>query len=208
VKLPAAALERGYERSAEFLGRLWSENRDVPVTEHVRAILEGAEAGLADRLPAAAREGLVEAYARPALVVPPAVDPGARPALQALRNRGLALAVVSNTMRTPGRVLRQILAHHGVLDCFAQTTFSDEVGVRKPAAEIFALTLAALGSAAGEGVHVGDDPVLDVLGARAAGMRAIQVTAHPSGSRRGERPDVAIRRLAELPAALAALEGG
>jgi len=54
-------------------------------------------------------------------------------------------------------------------------------------------------------VHVGDDPILDVQGARAAGMRVIQVT--PSVRALGaQRPDLAISRLAELPEAIEQLE--
>src|SRR4030065_197831 len=59
--------------------------------------------------------------------------------------RGIVLAVVSNTMRTPGVALRKILEGHGLLASFTHLTFSDEVGVRKPAAEIFRLTLDKLG---------------------------------------------------------------
>jgi FMN phosphatase YigB (HAD superfamily) len=52
-------------------------------------------------------------------------------------------------------------------------------------------------------VHVGDDPILDVQGAQAAGMRVIQVT---SSRTRGPRPDLTISRLAELPEAIERLE--
>ena len=48
-------------------------------------------------------------------------------------------------MRTPGTTLRQLLGQFGLLDSFAHLTFSDEVGVRKPAPEIFAMTLRAMG---------------------------------------------------------------
>jgi putative hydrolase of the HAD superfamily len=113
--------------------------------------------------------------------------------------------VVSNTMRTPGTVLRRVLEGQGVLGCFSELTFSDEVGVRKPAAEIFRLTLEKLGVNAAEAVHVGDDPVLDVAGARGAGLRVIQVV---SGDRAPAEtpPDLTVRGLGELPEAIAWLE--
>jgi len=78
------------------------------------------------------------------------------------------------------------------------------VGIRKPAPEIFALTLRAIGADAATAVHVGDDPVLDVQGAQAAGMRVIQVTS--SSRRNSVRPDLTISRLADLPAAIGRLE--
>ena len=183
---------------------MWSKNKDVPVADHVRAILAALDARLPERVDADLLEALVDAYARPALLVPPELDPGARPALEALAARGLGLAVVSNTMRTPGATLKKLLERHGLLRLFRHATFSDEVGVRKPDPEIFALTLRTLGCDAAGAVHVGDDRVLDVRGARAAGMRVIQVTGTPADSG-PESPDAAIRTLAELPAAVAAL---
>jgi putative hydrolase of the HAD superfamily len=205
LRVSPKALARGYDFSARELAWIWSENRDVPVERHVLAILEGTEAGLSARVSADTLGILVEAYASPALLVPPPPDEGARAALEGLAGRGLALAVVSNTMRTPGVTLRKILDGHGLLRPFTHLTFSDEVGVRKPAAEIFHLTLRRLGVDPAEAVHVGDDGVLDVKGARRAGMRAIQVT--PDGAPRGpEAPDIVITGLAELPAAIAKLE--
>ncbi len=206
VTVPAAALDRAYEASGAHLGRLWSRNRDVPVQEHIRAILAGVDAGLPARVAPDVVAALVEAYSRPVLMVPPAVDDGARTALQTLRARGYAVALVSNTMRTPGVMLRRLLEHFGLLDCFTHTTFSDEVGVRKPDPEIFALTLRALGSDAASAVHVGDDAILDVQGARAAGMRVIQVTNASLKALGAQRPDAVIPSLAGLAEAVARLD--
>jgi putative hydrolase of the HAD superfamily len=199
-----SALDRAYEESGVYLGRVWSTHRDVPVVEHVRALLAAVDPGLPRRVPPALLGALVDAYARPILLLPPAVDDGALAALEALKGAGYRLALVSNIMRTPGAILRELLGRFRLLGYFEQTTFSDEVGIRKPAAEIFALTLRALGGHAASAVHVGDDPVLDVQGAQAAGMRVIQVT---SSSRRSlPTPDLTISRLAELPAAIDRLD--
>ena len=200
------ALGRGYEISGRELAWVWSENRDVPVLRHVTSLLEGAEAGLSARVAPDVLDALIEAYARPALLVPPRVDEDAGAALRTLAEAGLRLAVVSNTMRTPGAALRKILDAHGLLTAFTHLTFSDEVGVRKPAAEIFHLTLQRLGVEAREAVHVGDDATLDVLGARNAGLRVIQVV---SGDRAPgpHAPDLVIENLRDLPRAIAALEG-
>ncbi len=203
LRVSARALLRGYEASGRELGRVWARNQDVPVARHVTSLLEGAESGLSARVSPGTLEALVEAYARPALLVPPRADEGAVDGLGRLVARGIVLAVVSNTMRTPGVTLRKILEGHGLLAPFAHLTFSDEVGVRKPAAEIFRLTLDRLGVPAAEAVHVGDDPVLDVQGARNAGLRVIQVVA---AGREPAAPDLAIAGLGELPEALGRLE--
>jgi len=206
VKVSAAALDRAYDQSAGTLGRVWARNRDVGVTEHVRAILEKLDTRLPARMPTDVMTALIDAYSRPILLVPPTVDGGARVALERLRAQGLTLAVISNTMRTPGRVLRQLLDRHGLLAAFAHATFSDEVGVRKPNPEIFALTLRALGVESAAAVHVGDDAVLDVLGARNAGLRVIQVTSRADITREVQRPDAVISNLAGLPEAVLQLE--
>lgn len=207
ARVSARDLDRAYEASGAVLREVWMRHRDLPVAEHVAAILEALGAGLAARLPAEARQALAHAYARPALLAPPVVAAGAAEALRALAARGLTLCVVSNAMRTPGATLRELLRRHGLLDHFAHTTFSDEVGVRKPDPAIFRLTLDAVGARPDEAVHVGDDPVLDVVGARAAGLRVIQLVdpgAPPAG---GPIPDVAIAGLAGVPDAVAQLAG-
>jgi HAD superfamily hydrolase (TIGR01509 family) len=207
ITVTVPVLERAYDASGSYLGRLWQANRDVPVAEHVTAILRLADPALPGRVSADVMGALVDAYARPILLVPPAVDAGAGEALRALRAQGYVLAVVSNTMRTPGTTLRKLLDHFGLMEYFTHATFSDEVLVRKPDPEIFALTLRALGCDPSESVHVGDDAVLDVEGARAAGMRAIQVTSASLKALGARRPDAAIVSLAALPAAVADLGG-
>ncbi len=204
VRISRRALARGYEASGRELSWVWGQNRDVPVLRHVTSLLEGARAGLSARLSRATLDELIEAYGRPALLAPPRAAPGAREALVALGKRGLALAVVSNTMRTPGAVLRQMLAAVDLLAPFSHLTFSDEVGVRKPGVEIFELTLRQIGVSAGSAVHVGDDPVLDVLGARNAGLRVVHVTSAPATQ--GPAADAVIEGLGALPDAIAALE--
>jgi putative hydrolase of the HAD superfamily len=200
----SSKLDRAYEESAGYLGRIWSTHRDVPAVDHVRAILAAVDPGLPRRVPPALLTALVDAYARPILLLPPAVDDGALATLETLKGAGYKLALVSNIMRTPGATLRELLGRFRLLGYFEQTTFSDEVGIRKPAPEIFALTLRAIGGDAATAVHVGDDPVLDVQGAQAAGMRVIQVTS--SSRWNSVRPDLTISRLADLPAAIVRLE--
>ncbi|MFI5293180.1 MAG: HAD-IA family hydrolase, partial [Candidatus Limnocylindrales bacterium] len=114
------------------------------------------------------------------------------------RGNAMADGGMSATLRDLGRF--------GLLDSFAHLTFSDEVGVRKPAPEIFAMTLRALGVPPAEAVHVGDDPVLDVHGARAAGLRCVQVTTASLKALGAQRPDAVVTNLAGLPDAIASLE--
>jgi putative hydrolase of the HAD superfamily len=204
VKLRRDDLSRAYAASGRRLARIWAQCRDVPISQHVMMLLEAMDPELPDRLDRASIEAMIEAYAGPALVAPPAVDPGAAAALERLAVGGIALGVVSNTMRTPGMVLRQIFERAGLLQLFKVLSFSDECGIRKPDPEIFRLTLRQVGVSPEEAVHVGDDPVLDVEGARDTGMRVVQVAA--DGRATGPvKPDAVITGLGELPAALGRL---
>ena len=66
---------------------------------------------------------------------------------------------------------------------------SSRAGSAKPDPGIFSAALARLDVAPGEALHVGDEPVEDVLGARSAGLRAVlidragRVPALPAGVR-------------------------
>ncbi len=205
VTVSGRDLDQAYTAAGRHLARIWERGRDVPVAGHVTALLEALDPELPRRLPAATLDELVGAYARPALRVPPAVDRGAGAALEALAGRGCALGVISNIMRTPGEVLKTVLDRSGLLVWFTALTFSDECGIRKPDPEIFLHTLRLFGVAPEEAVHVGDDPILDVEGARDAGMRVIQVTL--TGRATGPvKPDAVVTQLRDLPDAVARLE--
>ena len=201
ITVPPAQLDRGYAAAARWLGELWQMNRDVSVRAYVVALLKAVDAALPGRLSAETMAALISAYASPALMAPPAVDPGARVALETLAAEGACLAIISNTMRTPGEVVRQVLDKAGLLPLFRVLTFSDECGIRKPASEIFLRTLKDLDVPPEAAVHVGDDAILDVEGARDVGMAVIQVS--PDGRAMAPvKPDAVIRHLGELPAAL------
>jgi putative hydrolase of the HAD superfamily len=119
------------------------------------------------------------------------------PAVEALRRRGLRLAVVSNWDSR----LTRILEEHGLRTRFDTVVISAEVGWRKPHPAIFRRTLEALGVAPGEVLHVGDSVGDDVEGARAAGVRPVLLDR--AGTKRIEGCAV-IRGLGEL----AGLVGG
>ena len=201
ITVAPAQLDRAYAEAGHWLGQLWQENRDVSVLEHAAALIDAVDPALPARLSPETLAAVIRAYASPALVAPPAVDQGARAALETLVATGVALAVVSNTMRTPGEVLRKVLDQSGLLPLFRVLTFSDECGVRKPAQAIFLRTLRDIGVSPEDAVHVGDDSILDVEGARDAGMGAIQVTTNGRATA-PVKPDAVIRHLGELPAAL------
>jgi putative hydrolase of the HAD superfamily len=104
--------------------------------------------------------------------------------LEALRNRGLKLALVSNAFDPP-RLLHRDLADAGVAERLDVAVFSSEVGKRKPHPEIFERALAALGVEPDAAVFVGDRLYEDVRGAGELGM----VTVQALWFRADENPD-------------------
>jgi putative hydrolase of the HAD superfamily len=115
-----------------------------------------------------------------------------REMLEGLLTAGLRMAVVSNA---DGRVA-EYLDRAGLADCFEFIIDSGIEGIEKPDPRIFEIACHRLGVTPDQVVYVGDTYEVDVLGARAAGIRAILVADEP-------RDGVAcIRSILDLPAAL------
>jgi putative hydrolase of the HAD superfamily len=93
--------------------------------------------------------------------------------LEALRDRGLRLALVSNTASPPW-LLQPVLDRQGLSDRVDAIVLSSEVGKRKPHAAIFERALAEVGAEPQEALHVGDRLDADVLGASRVGMKTVQ----------------------------------
>ncbi len=91
--------------------------------------------------------------------------------LEALRGRGYRLGVISNA---DGRVEKALDAA-GLLPHLEIVIDSGLVGIDKPDPRIFHLAAERLGVQPAESVYVGDIYEIDVLGARAAGMRPILI---------------------------------
>jgi putative hydrolase of the HAD superfamily len=89
--------------------------------------------------------------------------------LDALRERGLAVGIVSNS---DGRLERR-LGEIGIADRFDFVIDSAVVGVSKPDPGIFRLALDRAALAPADAMYVGDYYEVDVVGSRAAGMAPV-----------------------------------
>jgi FMN phosphatase YigB (HAD superfamily) len=99
-----------------------------------------------------------------------------------MHDAGYTLGVICNTGMAGGRVLREVLRRHDLLDFFKVTVFSNEFGRAKPHPAIFHHTLEALGGIApNQALHVGDLEELDVDGARRAGVYSARYVPEPNG---------------------------
>ncbi len=90
--------------------------------------------------------------------------PEVRPALARLRSHYI-LAALSNGNADLGRI--------GLADLFAVSLNACVVGCAKPDRRAFAALADSLSLPVGQIAYVGDDPYIDVEGARACGLRAI-----------------------------------
>lgn len=113
--------------------------------------------------------------------------------------RDHALGLVTNGAPS---VQRTKLAGTTLAPYFNAILISGEIGVPKPDPRIFRAALDQLGVGPREAALVGDSRPRDVAGARATGMRAIQIVRDEFDEGPGPEPDARIRRLTEIRSVL------
>ncbi|MEM2924802.1 MAG: HAD family hydrolase [Methanocellales archaeon] len=159
-----------YQRSGAIFDELRKRSdKEIDVAEQIEIMLSllriESDRGLITKLD--------KPYTEVVLKKPPIVIAGAEECLQVLKDRGYKLGLISNTGRTPGKVLRQMLREIGLIPYFQHLTFSNEIGLRKPHPAPFIHTLNVLSVQSSEAVHIGDHLKSDIFGAKNAGMKAI-----------------------------------
>jgi putative hydrolase of the HAD superfamily len=124
-------------------------------------------------------------------------DPDAVPVLRALKERGIATGLLSNT-HWPRSVHEHWLDKDGLLGLLDVRLYTSDMRHMKPHAEAFRALLDAVGvTDPGAAVFVGDRPRDDVAGAKAIGMRAVLMTGRPVPDGDVE-PDAVLTGLAGL----------
>lgn len=117
--------------------------------------------------------------------------PDALPALERLRAMWPVASLTNGNADLERIGLHLHFAHH---------ICARDVGVAKPDARIFLAAAERLGIPPENILHVGDDPELDVVGARDAGLRTawINRAGHPWPGTLGTAPDLDLRDLTAL----------
>ena len=133
------------------------------------------------------------------------LEEDALPTLDALREAGYRLALISNAGDDDD--VQALIDGAAIRPYFEVIVTSAAQGIRKPNPRIFELVLEVWGFEPQETAMVGDTLGADILGARNAGIHAVWITrraATPANRAHEDtiQPDVAIGALAELPAAL------
>ena len=169
-KISRKTLVRALEQSWAEIQSVRSTLRDVPTNKQIQILHEhlGADADVDDAT-------LEKPYTEAVSHVPPLLNPYSKDVLTQLETIKTRIGLISNTGRTPGRVLRSVLSDLGVLEFFDVTLFSNEVGWLKPHPEIFNQASQKLDAPFSEMLHVGDDIKADIEGARCAGMHTLLI---------------------------------
>lgn len=201
VDVGLAVAERGFGAEIGYYLANQMRGRDLAGLERLRddcatamreAMLEALDDVASDRF--AVHDALDHATVRAAMLEALAFRtyPDVLPALGVLRERGLRLVVVSNWDCS----LPEWLDRAGIGELVDGSVSSAVVGEAKPAPAVFEAGLRLAGCDAAEALFVGDSLDNDVLGARAAGLRAVLV------ERAGDPPPgiEAVRSLGDLSA--------
>jgi putative hydrolase of the HAD superfamily len=198
-----ADIQAGFLAAAAAHEAIHDNELDLSTRGRTVSYIEAVDAALPGRLDEPAWSRLDDAILAPARTHGPAIMADARETLEEVRALGLSCGLISNTGITQGFVLRDVLAGFGLLKYLDPAVFSDEVELCKPSPAIFAHALAAMDLTPAEVVFVGDQPVLDVFGARRAGLWCVQIGDLEAD---GMVPHARIATLPELVPALRSLK--
>jgi len=123
-------------------------------------------------------------------------EPHVFKALDRVEERGLPVAVLSNTAFT-GIALEDELERHGFAGRFCFVMASADYGFRKPHPDLFVTAAGRLGLAPDDIWYIGDSLAFDMAGARSAGLRTVWYN-RAEGAEDGTPFDAQIRDWREL----------
>jgi putative hydrolase of the HAD superfamily len=130
------------------------------------------------------------------------IDPDVPALLAGLRERGIRVGVLSNTVWTRA-YHEEVFRRDGVLGLIDAAVYTSEIPWTKPHPEAFRAAMTAVGvTDPHRVVFVGDRPYDDIHGAKEVGMRAVLVPhSEIPKSQRGHvegEPDAVVQRLGDL----------
>jgi len=177
AQLPVA--EAALRQRARERPWAWSDESTIAQmwTMYFTVLLQEGLRELSPDEAAACVRDVVRAYDRAASY---ALYPDAIPVLQTLKARGFTLGVISDW----GIGLGLILRHHDLVQYFDFAVISAAVRLAKPDPQLFETALRRANAIGDYAVHIGDSYVLDVLGARAAGITPVLLDREQRQDRR------------------------
>lgn len=194
--LPLREVQIAYAATDAAYNRVWHAHAVTwTVPERLRVVL----AGLGRELSAARFAQLVRDHEDMELHLPPHLADGIVEAIEQLAPR-YTLGIVSDTIFSPGRALKEILRNYGLLQHFDAFAFSDEVGCSKPARGMFDAIAAQTGAALTDIIHIGDRITKDIDGPHSVGARGVLTTVVKQRNESGDAPDGAVTDYTQLGA--------
>lgn len=174
VEVSLSAVVRAFSAEISFYRSHHLDGFDRPSLADLR--LRSA-AVLLDHLPESVRERVDATALLPLMMGSLRFRPypDVREALERFRMAGLGLAVVSNWDVSLGDVIDRC----GLGSLVDHVVSSAEVGAAKPSPVPFQRALELLGLEPSVVVHIGDEPDLDLAGARAAGISPVLIRRDP-----------------------------
>ncbi|QXD16583.1 HAD family hydrolase [Rhodocaloribacter litoris] len=190
-----AHVEAAFNEAVRRFDQAWKHQHRTPCTEElVRDVWNLLDL----QVPPDRHEDTVRVFQEGVLEHPPALVEGAAETLDRLAER-YRLALISDTMFSPGRVLRRLLDRHGLLRYFDAFVFSDETSFSKPDVRAFHQAARQLNVSPGALLHIGDLRRTDVAGARQAGACAVLFTGVHTDEEEGPEPHHILTCWHELP---------
>ena len=183
---------------------------DVDFREQVSIFVNHINPGLAERLDRTIKDEIAQFYADSFLAHPPPAHEDALHVLEAIKEMGFKMGLISNTGMTPGFTFRSYMEERGMLEYFHTLTFSDEVKLAKPSSEIFMMTLEAMDARPEQTIHVGDHVINDVVGAKRCGMKTVWISGFYEREDLNDpetEPDITVDTLAAVVPAVSKLAG-
>jgi HAD superfamily hydrolase (TIGR01549 family) len=172
-KIERSVIDAAYNVADMAFKHTWySDQITWSVTQRLNVLLNGLGIELTQDVFAS----LIEAHETMELKIQPELIDGVPEALASLA-KNYQLAIISDTVFSPGRILRLLLEEHNILQYFSAFAFSDEVGRSKPHQRVFDHIAKTLNESCESIVHIGDREEKDIAGVHAVGGRGIMCTA-------------------------------
>jgi HAD superfamily hydrolase (TIGR01549 family) len=188
-------IELAYDTVDAAFHHVWySQNITWTVRERLSVLLKALKRDLPDT----EFSELIRLHEEMELAVRPDLAANVAESIQDLHGK-YRLGVISDAIFSPGRALRQLLAHYDILKFFDAFIFSDEIGCSKPKAALFNEAAKALGVEPCEIVHIGDRELKDIEGSHAVGARAVLCTVVKDRGSENTRADAVCSNFLALP---------
>lgn len=171
-EISADDVKQAKEYVSKEFDKIWlGQHRTMVTEELVQLILSHLNINPTS----AEKELIIKTFQESLWDGPPDLAPGVLSVVKALSGK-YRLAMISDTMFSPGRVLRTYLESKGLLQSFQSFVFSDETGFSKPDKRAFDIVAKQTGAMHIESLHIGDIQETDILGANQSGFKSILYT--------------------------------